>query len=54
MQIFFPRLHCEFRIESLNTDMLSAAELGSISSAHQEMETSEADSAPMLNASQSQ
>jgi hypothetical protein len=53
MQIFFPRLYCEFRIESLNTDMLSAAELGSISSAHQ-METSEADSAPMLNASQSQ
>jgi hypothetical protein len=46
------RLYCEMRIESLNIDTISATELGSISPARQEVEASEADSASMLNTSE--
>ena len=48
----FSRLYCEFRVASLNTETPAVAELGAVSPAHQKgMEASEADNAPMLNAS---
>ena len=50
----FSRLYCEFRVASLNTETPAVAELGAVSPAHQKgMEASEADNAPMLNASAS-
>ena len=51
MEALMPsRLYCEFRVASLNIDSSAVAELGPVSPAHKGMESSEADSAPMLNA----
>jgi hypothetical protein len=44
----FPRLYCEFRVDSLNADTRS------VSPQCQEMESVEADNAPMLNSVESE